>query len=433
MQHDELQRIEREYLACIYQRASYLDEKEARLKPTDLWAEKHREWYAALVRIYESGGTQQGIIDWARLADELGTDAAIELGNIEISTPTLAFDRARRIRSEAQRRTLTALAKRIVVTCENGGSVAQVAELIEEMRNGVNESDAGDLITHREALKRTINHLDETSTPEHGGAKSPICGHSILNPYRAGELVIIAGRPGMSKTSFAWQECAGLAEQGQPGLVVSLEMSPEEMLKRELSRRSQITTERMQSGMMSDYEHRQINEGIKLSMGLPIYWSTQVAGVSVSTVTSWVRRLKRQGHDLRWLVIDYLQLMQAPRAERREQAIAAMSRGLKLAAMELGITVILLTQLNRECEKRPDKRPHVSDLRESGAIEQDADKVLLMWRPGQYPELREKFEASDHRVIVAKQRGGSLGEVALRWHGSTTSFSNPHGHQEAAE
>lgn len=432
MLHDDLQTIELEYLACIYQRSTYLDEREAQLQVTDLWNERHREWYAALVRIYEDGGAERGIIDWARLADEIGTNAAASLGSVEISTPTIVYDRARRIRAEGQRRALTALAKRVVVTCDNGGSVAQIADLVEEMRAGVTESDAGDVITQREALKRTINHLDEVSRPEHGGVESPICGRHLLNPYRSGELVIIAGRPGMSKTSFAWQECAGLAEKGQAGLVVSLEMSPEEMLKRELSRRSRVTTERMQSGQMTEWEHRQINDGVRKSMDLPIYWSTQVAGVGVRAVVGWVRRLQRQSHKLRWVVIDYLQLMHAPRAERREQAIAQMSRGLKLAAMELGVTVILLTQLNRECEKRADKRPHIADLRESGAIEQDADKVLLMWRPGQYAELRDKYDPSDHRVIIAKQRGGSTGELNLRWHGSTTSFSSEE-QAEAAE
>lgn len=432
MQHEDIQRLEREYLACIYQRASYLDEKEVRLATSDLYGDTHRTWYDALCRLHDEGsGT--GVIDWVRLSEEIGTEHAAELTRIDIATPTLVYDRARRIRAIAQRRKVATIAKRIVLTCDNDGSLGTIAELIEEMRTGIDESDAGDVITHREALKRTVNHLDEISRPEHGGSESPICGRGLLNPYRAGELVIIAGRPGMSKTSYAWQECAGLAEQGQAGLVVSLEMSPEEMLKRELSRRSHITTERMQSGQMSAYEHRQINEGVKQSMHMPIYWSTQVASVGVRTVVSWVRRLKRQGHDLRWLVIDYLQLMQAPRAERREQAIAQMSRGLKLAAMELGITVILLTQLNRDCEKRPDKRPHLSDLRESGAIEQDADKVLLMWRPGQYTELRDKYDPADHRVIIAKQRGGGLGEISLRWHGSTTSFSNPAHSQEAAE
>jgi len=212
-------------------------------------------------------------------------------------------------------------------------------------------------------------------------------------------------------------------------------MPPEQMLKRELSRHSRITTDRMQSGDMSEYEHSKIIDAVRVSRDLPIYWSTQVRNVTVPRVTSWIRRLQRQGHAIKWVVIDYLQLLEAPNEKTRERAVAEMSRRLKLAAVELGVTVMLLTQLNRKCEDRADKRPHVSDLRESGAIEQDADVVLLMWRPGHYPELKDTFEESDHRVIVAKQRdGGGLGEIRLRWDGSTTSFSNEDDREwEAAE
>ena len=417
MQHEDLTRLEREYLACVWQRASYLDDAKARLDESDLWGETHRRWYAALLRIYQDGN-----LDWMRLSEEIGSDDAAKVTALEITTPTLIYDRARRIRAIAQRRKVEAVAKRIVLACDNDADISTIAELVNTMRECVDESDATDIIPHREALLRTVNHLDEISKVEHAGITSPVCGAGLLKPYRAGQLVVVAGRPGMGKSAFAWQECATMAEDGHAGLVVSLEMRPEEMVKRDLARRSGITTDRMQSGQMSTYEHQQINDAIKASKDLAIHWTTQVANVSVASVAGWVRRLKRQGHDLRWVAIDYLQLMRAPSTQRREEAIAQVSRGLKLAALELDVTVILLAQLNRKCEDRDDKRPHISDLRESGAIEQDADTVLLMWRPGAYPELADKHDAADHRIIIAKQRGGGLGDVHVRWHGSTTSF-----------
>ncbi|QXE92573.1 replicative DNA helicase [Geomonas subterranea] len=243
--------------------------------------------------------------------------------------------------------------------------------------------------------------------------------------FHAGDLVIIAGRPAMGKTTFALnvaQYAAVDSDKKFPAAIFSLEMPKEQLVERLLCSASRVDLTRLRSG------HLQENDWPKLIKGAGLLHNSKIfiddtPSITVMELRSKARRLKAE-HDIGIIVIDYLQLMRGgANSESRQQEISEISRSLKALAKELGIPVIALSQLNRSLEQRTDKRPMMSDLRESGAIEQDADIIMFVYRGEVYDKENEDLKGKAE-VIIGKHRSGPIGTVDLAFRGEYTRFEN---------
>ena len=239
---------------------------------------------------------------------------------------------------------------------------------------------------------------------------------------QAGDLIIVAGRPSMGKTSFALNIAEHAAIKSKvPTAVFSMEMSAEQLSFRMISSLGSISQSKLRTGRFADEDWPSINSAVTLMSEAPIFIDDTPA-LSPTEVRARARRLKRE-HGLGLIVLDYLQLMQiSGSSENRATEISEISRSLKALAKELSVPLIALSQLNRSVEQRPNKKPVMSDLRESGAIEQDADVITFIYREEVYePETPRKGIAD---IIIGKQRNGPTGEVPLTFLGEFTRFEN---------
>ncbi len=247
----------------------------------------------------------------------------------------------------------------------------------------------------------------------------------MTNGFQKSDLIIVASRPAMGKTSFAMNIAQYAAVHNHRTVVIfSLEMSSEQLVMRMLCSEASVDSQRIKEGLIGSNEMNSLMEVMDPMSRANIYIDDS-GSVSVPAIRSKCRRLAaRAGLDM--VVIDYLQLMQATsgrKSDNRMQEVSDMTRQLKLLARELHVPILLLCQLNRGPDTRSDHRPVLSDLRESGSIEQDADMVLLLYRPAAYLDTQE-YELGDHtsQVIIAKHRHGSTGLVKLLWQGEYTRF-----------
>ena len=241
--------------------------------------------------------------------------------------------------------------------------------------------------------------------------------------FHKSDLIIVAARPAMGKSAFVLNIATHAAVNNNvPVIVFNLEMSKEQLVNRILCSEAMVDSNKIRTGKIDD------NEWIKLANAsgrlaeAPIYID-DTPGISIAEIRAKCRKLKLE-KGIGLVIIDYLQLVEASgrRNSSREQEISEISRSLKILAKELDVPVIALSQLSRSAEKRDDKRPMLSDLRESGAIEQDADIVMFLYRDDYYNENSEKKNIAE--IILAKHRGGSTGTVELSWLGSFTKFAN---------
>ncbi len=284
---------------------------------------------------------------------------------------------------------------------------------------------SGQVIEIREAMRRLSAQLELD-----GGAGSCTglpTGFTQLDEYTSGfqpgDLVILAGRPSMGKTALGLTVAQNVALQhNKPVAFFSMEMSSDQIAQRLVcSYGHGIDAQRMRRRMLSPEEQRSLMDACAQYDTAPLFID-DTPGVSVMELRSKARRLK-QRKDIQAVFVDYLQLMHSPRAESRQVEISTISRGLKALGRELGIPIIALAQLNRLAEGRSDKRPIMSDLRESGAIEQDADVILLIHRQEYYERDNEEIKGLAE-LIIAKQRNGPTGVVQLSFNSKFTRFAN---------
>ena len=241
--------------------------------------------------------------------------------------------------------------------------------------------------------------------------------------FHGSDLILIAARPAMGKSAFALNIATNAAVRTNvPVMIFSLEMSKEQMVNRILCSEAMVDSNKLRTGKLDEDDWTKLAGKIGQLAEAQIYID-DTPGISVTEIRAKCRKLKLE-KGLGMVVIDYLQLVQGTnrRSGTREQEISEISRSLKILAKEIGVPVIALSQLSRAVEQRPDHRPMLSDLRESGAIEQDADIVMFLYRDDYYNQDSEKKNIAE--VIIAKHRGGSTGTVELLWLGSYTKFVN---------
>jgi replicative DNA helicase len=247
---------------------------------------------------------------------------------------------------------------------------------------------------------------------------------SITQGLHGGDMIIVAGRPSMGKTTLALNIAENAAfnlAQPTPVAVFSMEMGAEQLALRFVSSLGQVSQGHLRNGRFSDAEWPNISSAIQQMSQAPLFIDDTPA-LTPTDIRARARRLKRQ-HNIGLIVIDYLQLMQTGRStENRATEISEISRSLKALARELEVPVIVLSQLNRSVEQRPDKKPQMSDLRESGAIEQDADLILFIYRDEVYNEDTARKGQSD--IIIAKHRNGEIGSFVLTFRGQYSRFEN---------
>lgn len=282
----------------------------------------------------------------------------------------------------------------------------------------------GDVVT--EAIRRIE---DAGKRPE--GLSGIASGFHALDKITSGwqrsDLVIIAARPAMGKTAFVLSMAKNIAERGVPIAVFSLEMSNIQLTNRLLVNATEIPAEKIKNGKLEPQEWERLNRLSRPLETMHIFLDDS-AGLSIMELNTKARRLVKD-HGVKLIIIDYLQLMNASGMKfgSREQEVSMISRSLKQLAKELDIPVIALSQLNRGVEKTEDKRPGLADLRESGAIEQDADMVLFIHRP-EYYKITEDAQGNDLRgiaqIIIAKHRNGAVGDVNLRFVSQLARFQN---------
>jgi len=246
----------------------------------------------------------------------------------------------------------------------------------------------------------------------------------MMNGLQNGEMIIVAARPSMGKTAFAMNVIEHIsADSRLPTAVFSLEMSKQQLAQRMLCSRGQIDAHKLRKGMLQAHEYQHLANVVGELAKAPV-WVDDSPGLTVLDLRAKARRLKLQ-HDIKCIMIDYMQLMDNPGPESRQQQISEISRGVKAVARELNIPVICLSQLNRQSEGRDGHRPRMSDLRESGSIEQDADVVMLLHREDYYRMSEPDFQPDNiAELIIAKQRNGPTGTVKLTFINKTTRFEN---------
>ena len=312
----------------------------------------------------------------------------------------------------------------------DGESLLDEAERrIFALNDEASKSDSS-LSSMKDLIPRTIDRLHELSNKRDGLIGSSTGFKDLdkkLQGLQKGDLVVVAGRPSMGKTSFAMNiaENVLLDEESKGAvLIFSLEMPGESLTTRMLSGMSKLDQQNVRSGMLKDQELRELlSEGEKLK-NMPL-WIDDSSILSPMELRAKARRLKRQEGELALIVVDYLQLMQLPLStENRVNQISEISRSLKSLAKELDVPVIALSQLNRAVEQRPSKRPIMADLRDSGAIEQDADVILFLFRPEVYDEENDSKYEGMAEIIIGKQRNGPIGTVNLTFLKEYTRFEN---------
>lgn len=279
------------------------------------------------------------------------------------------------------------------------------------------------LVKIGDAICEAYDRIGKISGPDKEKYLGARTGYKYLDTVTSGlnksDLILIAARPGMGKTSFAINIATNVARRGDKEVAVfSLEMSKEQLATRMLSTEALVDSHKLRSGYLTNDDWVRLAQGAGVLSGLPMYFD-DTAGITVQQIKAKLRRMKNLG----LVVIDYLQLMTSTlKTDNRVLIISEITRQLKIMAKELDIPVILLSQLSRGPESRNDKRPMLSDLRESGSIEQDADIVMFLYRDAYYNKDSTTPNVSE--CIIAKNRHGETGTVNLVWDGQFTRFSD---------
>jgi replicative DNA helicase len=297
---------------------------------------------------------------------------------------------------------------------------SDVADLQAKLDGAVRPADDADMASIGDLL---LDSIDRATTPPTNENRVPTgfmdLDSLLSGGWAPGQLVVVGARPAMGKSTVAQDFARGAAIQHKiPTLFESLEMSKSELSDRILSAEARIALHHLKNGIATDDDMVRAARRAPDIAAAPL-WINDGALLSLPLLRGRIRNLVRS-HGLRLVIVDYLQLMQAPKAENRQQAVAEISRNLKLIARDFGITVIVLCQLNRGPEQRQEKKPLVSDLRESGAIEQDADIVILLHREDAY--VPESPRAGEADLIVGKHRNGPTATITVAFQGHFSRF-----------
>ena len=416
------------------------------LSPDDFYKDTHRRIFKFMLDMFETGDA----IDLVTLSDALRGKTGLEavggasyLATLVSLVPTAANIKyhARIVREKAVLRKLIHSATDIITqSYEDSRTVVNIDELLDRAEKSIFEIAQGKIKDSFVSMKNIVGHsfaiverLYEKKEMVTGLATGFLDLDERTSGFQQSDLIIIAGRPSMGKTAFCLNIAAHAAiEKGKSVAIFSLEMSKEQLVLRMLGSESRVDAHKLRTGHLSDRDWTPLSTAAGRLAEAPIFID-DTAAISVLETRAKARRLKAdQGLDL--IIVDYLQLMRGRGDEgSREQEISNISRSLKALAKELQVPVIALSQLNRAVETRPgkEKRPMLADLRESGAIEQDADVILFIYRDEVYNKCECPYDGEclcgqrgKAEVIIGKQRNGPIGKVDLTFVNRYTRFEN---------
>ncbi len=438
---------ERNILGSILLLPEVSDDVVQILRPEDFYDDAHQKIFRHMLELNE--GDQRVdvtlLIERLKAAGEYDlVGGAAMIAELAQSVPTAANAEyyAQIVHDKAVLRNLILTSTEIVKEAyEQADPSRDVLNRAEERIFSIrDERDTGSVCMIEDVLMSAFEQID--ARMEHGGATGVSTGFADLDKLTGGlhpaEMVIIAGRPSMGKTALAANIAEYVAvEAKEPTLFVSLEMARLELVQRIMCSAGEISGEKFRSGYLSSDDHQRLIE-VSAKLGKSPMFIDDSPSRTVTEIAATGRRIKRQ-HGLSLIVIDYLQLIQPDNAsDPRQEQVAKMARRLKVIARELEVPLIVLAQLNRQAEMTKDNRPKLSHLRESGAIEQDADVVMMVHREEYYLSAQEKQAIKDAgnpngvigeaEVIVAKQRNGPTGDVKLHWFQQFTRFKNAETH-----
>ncbi len=404
------------------------------LSDQDFYREAHRKIFKAMVELFEKNEPAD-LVTLTNLLKERGQLGALGgasyLAELVDAVPMAvnAAHYAKIVQEKASLRRLIEQAASITTRCfEDKGDVEEILDFAERSIFDISENKIKpSFYTLGEILTDTYKAVEEAYENKVLVTGIPTGFQGLdekTSGFQPGDLIVIAGRPSMGKTALALNIARNASlETGEPAAVFSLEMSKEQLSLRMLSAEARIDSSRMRGGFLSESDLARINRAAGALYDIPIYIDDSPA-ISALEIRAKARRMKMD-RGLELVVIDYLQLMRGrASAERRELEISEISRSLKALAKELNIPVVALSQLNRKVEDRTNKRPVLSDLRESGAIEQDADVILFIYRDEVYHKEEDNPNKGIAELILAKQRNGPIGSVKLAFLDTYTRFED---------
>ena len=424
--------------ACMLEKDAYMNVCDI-LIPESFYDPVNQKIYQAISTL----GFNQRPIDMMTVTEQLRQDGTLEEvgGAVHITELTARVYSAANVEYHARIIAQKYLARRLISYAASIETKAfdesnDVEDLLQEA-----EGQLFDI--SQTQLKREVTQIDpvinlaleqiQNAANNESGLSGLPTGYNELDRMTSGwqnsDLIIIAARPAMGKTAFVLSMAKNMAIDFEiPVAIFTLEMANVQLVKRLLSNVADLEGEKIKSGQLSPEEWDRLNSRLRGVYSAPLYLD-ETPGLSITELRTKARRLVRE-KGVKLIMIDYLQLMNATgmKLGSREQEVSTISRSLKALAKELNIPIIALSQLNRSTESRDDKRPVLSDLRESGAIEQDADIVCFIHRPEYYTKSTEDAEGHDIRglaqLIVAKHRSGAVGDVKLRFVSKFAKFEN---------
>src|SRR5574344_274174 len=412
------------------------------LSPDSFYKPAHRSVYEAMVQLFN----QNERIDIVSVSDVLNINSKLEMvggrafvNDLSFKTITTANIEyyAKIVQEKAIKRALINAGSEIVTLGYDlnptDASLDTAEKLIFDISSQKATKDMShvkDLVlTSYEKIEYRYNHRDELTGVPTGFYDMD----TMTSGLQKSDLIILAARPSMGKTALALNIAQNVAIKAKiPVAIFSLEMSKEQLVQRMLCSEAEVDTQKIRTGNMQRKDWDKLANSMSDLSEAPLYID-DTGGCTLTDIRAKCRRLAMEEKDLGLVVIDYLQLMEGSGKEERIQQISSISRGLKTLARELNVPVIALSQLSRAVEQRKDRRPMLSDLRESGAIEQDADIVMFIYRDDYYNREEEGGEEAPKptgkegksEIIIAKQRNGPVGSFELLFQGNITKFKNP--------
>ena len=413
------------------------------LSPDDFYKGANKKIFTAIMELFANEEPADLVTVANRLKEKEQLESiggAAYLATISDSAPVAvnAIHYARIIRGKASLRHLITASSTIIENClKDKGDFEDILDFAQSSIFSIAEKKTkSSFQTLGDLINLNIDKLEEQQGKD-GGLSGLSTGYTKLNSITSGlqksDLIILAARPSMGKTAFALNIARNVAlEENKPVALFSLEMSNEQLSMRLLTSEARIDSNRLRTGFISSEDWQNATDAAGILNEMPIFID-DTPNISVMEIRAKSRKLYQKHGELGLIIIDYLQLMRVPfKSDRRDLEIAEISRSLKALAKELGVPVMALSQLNRMLEQRPDKRPRLSDLRESGALEQDADIVAFIYRDEVYNKEANNPKKGTAEIIVSKNRNGATGTAYMHFIGQYTRFEelSPDAYQE---
>ncbi len=448
--------IERAVLSSIFFSPEVIEDILGILKPKDFYLPAHKK----IFEVMEQLNAQDLPIDEEFIrrrcdSKEVDDSVLIEILSANAITNTMAY--AKEIKDSSVKRELISLATEIKkVTIEDELPATEAVDYVQNALYKITtDSASSELKNMYQITTDTLLHMEKMKQRGNAYLIGETTGFDALDRrttgFNNGDLVIIAARPAMGKTSFVLNTALENVERGSGVIFFSLEMPAEQLMMRLLSIKTKIPLQNVRKGDLDDKQWSTVTKAFD-DLNKKKLFVDDSGSVNINQLRARVRKLAgNKENNIKMVIIDYLQLMQGTGGKDRHLEVSEISRGLKMLAREMGVPILALSQLNRGLESRPDKRPMLSDIRESGSIEQDADIIMFVYRDDVYKErdeARKEKEAKDKgdsyksafinkpieeaEIIIGKQRNGPVGTVKLDFHKELTMFVDKDGSNKNA-